>query len=181
MSDIIERTAVDLDPRELLNLAQIYQSKAIELAGTPEGDEALVHARRYRLCAERIARLHREVKTQTERADTAARNFAITDKARMEEMRKRDAELAAIKGQEPIAVLDTSGPVLSIGYYERAWDIPKGRHTLYASPVAPEDSKDAERWRTYLKVYADEGMCAAEWDGPEAMAAYVDAAMAKEG
>lgn len=56
----------------------------------------------------------------------------------------------------------------------------RGDETVTALDLtAPVADKDAERWRTYLKVYADEGMCAAEWDGPEAMTAYVDAAMAK--
>ena len=45
------------DPKDLLHIAEIYQGKALTLAGCPEGDEALMHAKRYRLCAEEIERL----------------------------------------------------------------------------------------------------------------------------
>ena len=37
--------------------------------------------------------------------------------------------------------------------------------------------KDAERWRTYLKVFDEEELVEAEWKGPKAITAYIDAAM----
>ena len=40
-----------------------------------------------------------------------------------------------------------------------------------------ELKRDAERWRTYLKVFAEEGIVEAQWEGPEAITAYIDAAM----
>ena len=57
---------------------------------------------------------------------------------------------------------------------------PKQVIYLFAAPVASEDARDAARWRTYLKHYADEELCACEWAGPEAITAYIDAAMGEK-
>ncbi len=45
----------------LRDMQQIYQRRAIDLAGSPEADEALAHARRYGRAADEIEALRSEI------------------------------------------------------------------------------------------------------------------------
>lgn len=61
----------EIDPRDLLMLAVVYQTRALENAGTPEGDADLMHAKRYRLCAKEILELRTKVEKTENREPIA--------------------------------------------------------------------------------------------------------------
>lgn len=45
---------------------------------------------------------------------------------------------------------------------------------------AEANARDAERWKTYLKIYDSEELTAAEWKGAAAIIEHIDAAIAGE-
>ena len=82
---------------------QIAQGEALTLVGMQEGRAKLVEATRYGACADEIERLQREFAAEKERADYAWRNTNTIEKARQEEMAKRDELAKSMRDVYPVA------------------------------------------------------------------------------
>jgi hypothetical protein len=78
-----------------------------------------------RLCAEAIEDLIAQIAVEKERADYAWRNTRAIEKARKEEMSKRDELLAALK--EVVRVFEEGSP----GICDTVWISAGGPETLY--------------------------------------------------